>query len=183
MAVNTHSGLQRGFTLIELVVGIAVISIAMVLLTTMLFPQADRASETLHRVRSAELAHSILNEIWAKRYDGNTNPNGGIPACDAIARPDIGLPAGLPCTDEVDFGDDGGNLARNDFNDVDDYHGMNQDSLMLNSNNSYASQYPGYALLVSVSYPNPNKNSKLITIDVTTPNGELLRFDAVRSNY
>jgi len=68
---------QQGFTLIELVIGMLVIGIAIVMLTSMLFPQADRAASNLHRVRSAELAHSVMNEIWGKRYDQNTNANGG----------------------------------------------------------------------------------------------------------
>ncbi|QLE87079.1 MULTISPECIES: prepilin-type N-terminal cleavage/methylation domain-containing protein [Shewanella] len=183
MGVSKLEQSNNGFTLVELVVGMVVIGIAMVMLTSMLFPQAERASETLHRVRSAELAHSLLNEIWAKRYDGNTNANGGVPACDAVANLDLGIPAGLPCTDEVDFGDGGGSIARNDFNDVDDYHGLNQASLMLNSTESYASQYPNYELAVSVTYPYGDKSAKLIAIDVTTPSGELIRFNAVRSNY
>ena len=175
---------SKGFTLIELVVGIVVLSIALVLLTSMLFPQADRAAETLHRVRSAELAHSILNEIWSKRYDQNTNANGGVPACGAEPRPELGLPAGEVCTDEADFGDDNGNLARNDFRDVDDYDDLSHTSLMLNSASTYESEYPNYKLSVTVTYVNASGiDTKLIRIDVTTPNSEVITYNAVRSNY
>lgn len=178
----THSS-SRGFTLVELVVGMVVLSIALVLLTSMLFPQADRAADTLHRVRSAELAHSILNEIWSKRYDQNTNANGGVPACGAGARPDLGLPAGIPCTAESSLGPDT-DETRNNYNDVDDYHGLSHTSLMLNSANTYASQYPNYLLSVEVTYPDaPNMDTKLIRIDVTTPNSEVITYNAVRSNY
>jgi MSHA pilin protein MshD len=179
------SGRSKGFTLIELVVGMVVLSIALVMLATMLFPQADRAADTLHRVRSAELAHSLLNEIWGKRYDQNTNANGGVPACGAAARPDLGLPAGLACSAESTFGTGVGtdNESRNDFNDIDDYNGLNQNSLMLNSTDTYVSQYKNYLLSVSVTYPNANRNSKLIAISVTTPSGEAIIYDAIRSNY
>lgn len=170
-----------GFTLIELVVGMIVLGVALVMLTSMLFPQADRAAETLHRVRSAELAHSLLNEIWGKRYDQNANPNGGVPACGAAARPDLGLPAGLPCTDQADFGPDG--LTRNAYRDVDDYHGMTQASKMLNSDRTYAQEYLNYQLSVSVTYPGSDKNSKLVAINVTTPSGEVITYHALRSNY
>ncbi len=174
---------NRGFTLVELVVGMVVLSIALVLLTSMLFPQADRAAETLHRVRSAELAHSILNEIWSKRYDQNTNANGGTPACGAVARPDLGLPAGLDCTAEGNLGPETGE-TRNSYNDVDDYHGLSHTSLMLNSANTYESEYPNYQLSISVSYlDHPSLNRKLITIDVTTPSNEVITYNAVRSNY
>ena len=173
---------SNGFTLIELVVGMVVLSIGLVMLTSMLFPQADRAAETLHRVRSAELAHSLLNEIWSKRYDQNTNANGGVPACGAAARPDLGLPAGEDCTLNNDLGSDGEN--RNSFNDVDDYHDLSHTSLMLNSDNTYASEYPNYQLSVTVTYPDlPILNRKLITIAVTTPSNEVITYNAVRSNY
>lgn len=176
------SGRSKGFTLIELVVGMVVLSIALVLLATMLFPQADRAADTLSRVRSAELAHSLLNEVWGKRYDQNTNANGGVPACGAAARPDLGLPAGLACSAAASLGPDTGEV-RNTFNDVDDYNGLNQNSLMLNSTDTYSSQYKNYLLTVSVTYPNANTNSKLIAISVTTPSGEVITYDAIRSNY
>jgi len=195
MAVNsnkTHKqGLvvkagSKGFTLVELVVGMVVLSIALVMLTSMLFPQADRAAETLHRVRSAELAHSVMNEIWGKRYDQNTNPNGGVPACGAAARPDLGLPAGVAtCTAPGNLGPDAGE-NRNSYNDVDDYHGLNQNSLMLNggAGDTYASHYPNYLLAVAVTYPDTSDlNRKLITVTVTTPSSEQIVYNAVRSNY
>ncbi|MBW8182821.1 type II secretion system protein [Shewanella nanhaiensis] len=172
----------KGFTLIELVVGMVVLSIALVMLASMLFPQADRAAETLHRVRSAELAHSILNEIWGKRYDQNTNANGGVPACGAAARVDLGLPAGLDCTPSANLGPDTGEV-RNTFNDVDDYHGLSETSNMLNSSDTYLSQYRNYQLSVIVTYPNADRNSKLVTINVTTPSSEVITYNAIRSNY
>lgn len=174
---------QKAFTLVELVVGMVVISIAFVLLSTMLFPQAERSADTLHRVRSAELAHSILNEIWGKRYDQNTNANGGVPACGAAENPLLGLPAGKPCTARGSLGSDAGE-TRNDYNDVDDYNGLNINSPMLNTSGTYAERYKNYLLSVSVTYNNPaNLNTKLVTINVTTPNGEVITYNAIRSNY
>ncbi|WP_350431968.1 prepilin-type N-terminal cleavage/methylation domain-containing protein [Shewanella sp. H8] len=164
----------RGFTLIELVVGMMVIGIAIVMLTSMLLPQADRAAKTLHRVRSAELAHSVMNEIWGKRYDQQTNPNGGVPACDA--------PAGNTCSAVSALGNDG--ETRDTFNDVDDYDGLDQTANMLDSSQTYAQAYPNYQLNVSVTYLNSaTKAQKLITVDVTTPANEVITYQAVRSNY
>ncbi|RPA56265.1 type II secretion system protein [Shewanella vesiculosa] len=163
---------QRGFTLIELVIGMIVIGIAIVMITSMLFPQADRAATTLQRVRSAELAHSVMNEIWGKRYDQNTNPNGGVPACNA--------PTGIVCS--AALGKDGED--RDDFNDVDDYDGLDQTQNMLNSSQTYAQAYPNYRLNVSVAYLDSSTQAqKLITVDVTTPASEVITYQAVRSNY
>ncbi|PKH58835.1 MSHA biogenesis protein MshD [Shewanella sp. Choline-02u-19] len=185
-----RNGLQinKGFTLIELVVGMVVISIAFVMMSTMLFPQAERAADNLHRVRSAELAHSILNEIWGKRYDQNTNSNGGVPACDAVAKPLLGLPAGVACTAKDKLGPDevatGVTESRNNYNDVDDYMGLNINSNMLNSSDTYASRYINYALAVKVEYSDgASLNSKLVTVNVTTPSGEVITYNAIRSNY
>jgi MSHA pilin protein MshD len=164
----------RGFTLIELVIGMMVIGIAIVMLTSMLFPQADRAASTLQRVRSAELAHSVMNEIWGKRYDQNTNPNGGIPACNA--------PTGIACTAALALGLDG--QSRDTFNDVDDYHGLDETDNMLDSNQTYTQAYPRYQLQVSVEYLDAaTKAQKLITVAVTTPANEVITYQAVRSNY
>jgi MSHA pilin protein MshD len=162
----------RGFTLIELVIGMMVIGIAIVMLTSMLFPQADRAASTLQRVRSAELAHSVMNEIWGKRYDQNTNPNGGVPACNA--------PTGIACT--AALGLDG--ESRDTFNDVDDYNGLDEDDNMLDSSQTYVQAYPRYQMQVTVSYlDSATKAQKLITVDVTTPANEVITYQAVRSNY
>ncbi|QIR13372.1 type II secretion system protein [Shewanella aestuarii] len=162
----------KGFTLIELVVGMMVISIAIVMLTSMFFPQANRAVESLHRVRSAELAHSVMNEIWGKRYDQNTNPNGGVPACNS--------PLGLPCSTAL--GPNG--ESRDNFNDVDDYHGLGINDLMFNSTQTYASVYPNFDLEVTVEYLDvTTKAAKLITVNVTTPSSEVITYQAVRSNY
>ncbi|MCL1078248.1 prepilin-type N-terminal cleavage/methylation domain-containing protein [Parashewanella spongiae] len=157
-----------GFTLIELVVGMLVMSIAIVMLSTMLFPQADRAAENLHRMRAAELAQSIMNEIWPKRYDQNTGVNGGVPACGSLD--------GLTCANRKV-----GNKNRNDFDVLDDYNGLNQSSLMLNSTQTYADVYPNYQMQVTVS--TGTANTKNIAVVVTTPMNEAIRFDAVRSNY
>jgi MSHA pilin protein MshD len=184
---NTCLRQSKGFTLIELVVGMVVISIALVMLSSMLFPQAERAADNLHRVRSAELAHSILNEIWGKRYDQNTNSNGGVPACGAVAKPLLGLPVGKDCTAAADLGPDtvsGVTESRNNYNDVDDYRGLNINSNMLNSSDTYASRYINYALEVKVEYNDlPNLSSKLVTVNVTTPSGEVITYNAIRSNY
>lgn len=171
---------MKGFTLMELVVGMLVMGIAITMMTSMLFPQADRAAKTLHRVRSAELAHGILNEIWGKRYDQFTNANGGVPACGSSQG---GNPVGEACSTVM--GPEtilGVEEKRNDYNDVDDYNGLKHTDLMLNSTQSYAAFYPNYRLEVIVGLGTV-ANTKLITVDVTTPDGEVITYQAVRSNY
>ncbi|MGL4474748.1 MAG: type IV pilus modification PilV family protein [Shewanella sp.] len=159
----------QGFTLIELIVGMLVLAIALVMIASMLFPQANRASETLHRVRSAELAQAVMNEIWGKRYDQNTNPASGNPC---------GLNPN-PCSTVM--GSDNSE-TRQQFNDVDDYNGMTQKATMLNSSLTYSDVYTDYQLQVTVSSTDSSV-SKLINITVTTPFGEQIIYNAVRSNF
>lgn len=171
VTVSSKAKPQQGFTLVELVVGMLVIAIAIVMLSSMLFPQADRAAKTLHRVKSAELAHSLMNEIWGKRYDQHTNANGGVPACGSLL--------GASCS--TTLGPEAGE-GRNDFNDVDDYHGLSQNDFMLNSSQTYAQVYPNYQLSVAVTY-GAVPNTKLVAINVTTPDGEVITYHLLRSNY
>jgi MSHA pilin protein MshD len=123
-------------------------------------------------MRSAELAHSVMNEIWGKRYDQQTNPNGGVPACNTL---------GINCS--TTLGPDVGE-GRDDFNDVDDYNGLNINSFMFNSSQTYAAVYTNFNLNVSVTYVDATSQAaKLITVAVTTPSSEVITYQSVRSNY
>lgn len=80
------------------------------------------------------------------------------------------------------MGNDG--ESRDAFNDVDDYHGLDQDDMMLDSSQTYAQAYPNYEIQVSVTYlDSVTKAQKLITVDVTTPSNEVITYQTVRSNY
>lgn len=72
--------------------------------------------------------------------------------------------------------------SRNNFNDVDDYHGLNETAIMLNSSQTYTEAYPNYRLSVTVAY-GAVPNTKLVTINVTTPDNEVITYNMVRSNY
>lgn len=161
-------GKQTGFNLIEVIIGMLVLSIAITMMLTTLFPQANQAVDALYRIRSAELGQSILNEIWSKRYDENTNPGGGEPcgktgqpACTTVAGPEAGE-------------------TRNSWDDIDDFNGMTQATTLLGSAQTYGEIYPQYQLAVAVTSGGVNRT---ITIDITTPNGEVITFNAIRSNF
>ncbi len=167
--LNRISVSQQGFTLIELVVGMLVLGTGLVMMSTMLFPQADRAAQTLHRMRAAELAQSVMEEIWSKAFDPNTG-GGGTPVCGAAAS--------NPC----DYGISGSDKSRDQFDNLNDYNGLNQNSLMLNSDQTYAEIYRNYQLSVTIEGDSP-AGTKHIIINVTTAMNETIRFDAIRSNY
>jgi MSHA pilin protein MshD len=180
MRVNKHSG----FTLIELVIGIIVFSIALVLFTSLIVPQAIRSVDPIFQVRAAELGQSLINEIASKSFDEKSDRTGGTNFCDAA------------CIGSINLGIDGSE-TRASFDDVDDYNGLNEsggaikntfgESTTLTGSNLYE----GFTLNVDVIYDANMDgladtvvgNSKLITVTVTTPNDEDIVFSTYRSNY
>lgn len=168
---------KKGFTLVELLVGIIVLSIALVMLSTLFFSQGNRQVDTLFQVRAAELGQSVMNEIWSKRFDENTNSNGYAPCSTSPQK---------ACTTPEKLGPE--ENSRHDWDDVDDYNGMTQDTLLptpINGAKTYAELYPQFTLLVAIKYHNnkAKQESKLISVIVTTPNNEKIEFNALRSNF
>ncbi|RYV03587.1 MSHA biogenesis protein MshD [Shewanella sp. OPT22] len=152
-----------------------VLGIGLVMMATMLLPQADRAAETLHRVRAVELASTIMTEVWSQRFDPNTG-DGGVPACDSVQ------PLSKSCFDNI------GTVtkARAAFNNLNDFNGLTQNSMMLGSTTTYAQVYPNYQFNVVIEKGDEAGGrllNKVVVLNITTPTGEQIRFDAVRSNY
>lgn len=173
-----------GFTLIELVIGIIVFSIALVLFTSLIVPQAIRSVDPIFQVRAAELGQSIINEISSKSFDEKSDRTGGSNFCDAA------------CIGSINLGPDGSE-TRASFDDVDDYNGLtvsdaeiknalDQTTVLAGSN-----LYQGFSVNVRVVYDANMDgvadtivgNTKLITVTVTTPNDEDIIFSTFRSNY
>src|SRR5690554_7972709 len=113
---------QGGFTLIEIVVGIVTLGIALALLTVLLFPQAKRSAEPLLQMRAAELGIALMNEITSKSFDENSDHSGGAVRCNETGAP----------TCSVTLGPEG--ETRDNYNDVDDYHGLSNMTNSLGDN-------------------------------------------------
>jgi MSHA pilin protein MshD len=173
-----------GFTLVELVIGIVVFSIALTLFTSLIVPQAIRSVDPIFQVRAAELGQSLINEITSKSFDEKSDRTGGETLCDAT------------CIGSINLGPDSGE-SRANFDDVDDYNGLNvSDGNIKNSLNETtilngSNLYQGFRLKVSVVYDAAMDgtadtvvgNTKLVTVTVTTPNDEDIIFSSFRSNY
>ena len=178
-----HVNKPAGFTLIELVIGIIVFSIALVMFTSLIVPQAIKSVDPIFQVRAAELGQSIINEIASKSFDEESDRTGGSNFCTTN------------CTSIADLGPDG--ETRVNFDDVDDYNGLTvsddeiknalDQTTVLAGNNLYQ----GFSVNVSVVYDADMDgigdtvagNTKLITVTVTTPNDEDIIFSTFRSNY
>lgn len=66
---------QRGFTLIEGVITIVILGIAMITLTSFLFPQAERSAIPFYQARAAAIGQAFLNEILSRKFDEQSDPN------------------------------------------------------------------------------------------------------------
>lgn len=190
----------RGFTLIELVIGIVLFSIVLTLVTTLVAPQARRSVDPILQIRAVELAQSVLREISARSFDENSDRINGILRCNEdingdgiIDKTKTGAEAEISCTTSVG-NEEGG--ERELFDDVDDYDDLSQsggdienslgDEIIVGG----ANLYEGFSIQVNVEYAgdfyNPARDdtdSKLITVTVTTPTGVDLVFSTYRSNF
>jgi MSHA pilin protein MshD len=202
----------KGYTLIELVLGIIVFSIVLTIVAGILVPQASRSIDPIYQVRATELAQSLLNEMSGKLFDENADRNGGRIRCDEdLSNPpdgdadDTGL-GERHCTDPTLLGPEdglggrpsGGETDRSLFDDIDDYDGIVYsggadfrnsmgESLQLDGKNLYE----GFSMTVDVAYDaNQNGstdtstgNTKRVDITVTTPNGQDINFTVFKHNF
>lgn len=171
---------RAGFTLIEMIAGIVIMAIAMTALTAVLFPHAKRSVDPVYQVRAAELGQSLMNEVMGKAFDENTDLNSGI-RCGENS---------TSCTAAGSLGPESGESV-DEYNDVDDYHGYDQDAAQLNNGDTYATLYPSFEFTVEVVYDDDldgsgasgSKLFKQVTVTVTTPGGEKFEFVEYKGNY
>ncbi len=184
---------QSGLTLIEMVLTIVILAISIITITGMLSSGVGRSADTTLELRSASLAQSYLDEILGKRFDEHSSPR-GIPPCRTN------------CTDEVDFGPDGGE-TRARFDDVDDYHGLDEGEGQLtplqDSEGNTRTGYENFRVRVSVRYMeidpggeeenlavaandlDDNEDAKLITVTVNfiSSGDEGVSYSAYKANF
>lgn len=203
--------IQRGFTLVELIIGIIVFAIALSIVTVVVVPSASRSVDPMMQVRAAELAQSLLNEISSKSFDENSDRLNGQIRCneDLDGDEEDRTPSEFdtdigerPCTLEGALGPDGED--RDEYDDVDDYDGLmepdtgdgideirNSTGQDLVVNNR--SLYHGFIAEVEVFYDGNydgvkdnwafDQNAKLIRVTITTPTDQTYQFTTYRSNF
>lgn len=140
--------LQTGVTLIELIATILILAIALTAVTFGLQYGLFRGADPMVQLRAVSLAQAYMDEILGKRFDEKT-PNNGVPPCRASAPPP------RQCTAEGSFGPDGSE-AREDYDDVDDYHGLDEGDGQVNplqdAEGNARSGYDNYRVSVTVRY-------------------------------
>jgi MSHA pilin protein MshD len=176
-----------GFTLIELIVGIVVLSTALTIIPTLILPATIQSVEQIHQIRAAELGQSMLNEILSKAYDENSDMAGGLLRCGIES---------VACSFDEDAEEEGESRAT--FDDVDDYHGLSESGIAIKNalGNEMGELYQGFQVDVSVCIDRDydgcddkdaldfdNSIAKLIKITVTTPQAFEIHFASYRANF
>ncbi|PKI13152.1 prepilin-type N-terminal cleavage/methylation domain-containing protein [Colwellia sp. 12G3] len=174
--------LQQGFTLIELIVGIMVLTISLAIVSTLIAPAEEKSADNVLQIKASELAQSLMSDITSRAFDNNSDMTGGRARC---GEPDDGT---NNCTAEADFGPDTGDgeTNRNLFDDVDDFDGFSD--RVNSTNDSIDNSYNEFTINVAVIYAGAdlglaNGLVKRITVAVTTPLGTAIEFTSHKANF
>ena len=107
----------RGFTLIEIIIGIVVLSIALTGGLSLLISQVDAYRDPLIKEKSVQIAKRVVHEIQIRAYDEKSDIGGGIFRCSETVG---GISLGY-CSEEAEYGTDPGELMLDTLDDVDDF--------------------------------------------------------------
>ena len=111
----------RGFTLIEIIIGIVVLSIALTGGLSLLISQVDAYRDPLIKEKSVQIAKRVVHEIQIRAYDEKSDIGGGIFRCSETVG---GISLG-DCSAEAEYGTDPGELMLDTLDDVDDFDTAN----------------------------------------------------------
>lgn len=173
----------RGFTLIEITVMVIVLAVALTGVTIAINRAVLQSPEALIQARAMQLAQAYLDEILMKRFDEHS-AQGGIPRCSSVDN------LQQACTTVIPSSDPGEN-NRLDFDDVDDYHSLDEQPPQSISGTTLTnlSNYADFRVRVSVSFAGTelgfadNTRAKRITVNVVTPLGNTIPVSAYRVNF
>ncbi|MGL5326154.1 MAG: type IV pilus modification PilV family protein [Aeromonas sp.] len=183
--------LKRGFTLIELIVGIVLLAVALTGILGLLINQAPQAVDPVQQVRAAQLAQRLASEILQKSFDEQSDHNGGRYRCgEQVAGVTIS-----PCS--TSYGPDG-ESASYAYNDVDDFdtagNWVDASWFTQTSSGIGSDEYRNYRVKIAVSGTDfsdgtfkscatPCSVGKRVLLQVKLPDGSVLDFSFYRGNY
>ena len=173
----------RGFTLVEIIVGIVAFGILMAFILSLFDPQRGllaRGTDPLFSMRATELGQTYLEEILGKRFSENSQ-SGNQFRCGETGGPGACTALGL------DTGSGESVNSPNTFDDVDDYI-TTANVAVLDQNGNPRTNYGGFLLNVAVAYAGTdigmsNIDAKRITITIIDPRGQSYLFAAYKTNF
>ena len=169
MSMTVH---QRGFTLIELVITIIILSFAAMVVSSAI-TSFTHSSDAVLREQAISLAQAMMSEIMAKKWDENSPNGGNPPICSSESRNQTARTslntlcshsgaacAVQPCasTMGLDSGETSNANDRTDWDDIDDYSFLNQaggnyeQDTFWNQNGGAGFSMTGFSRWVEVDY-------------------------------
>ncbi|EPC4026890.1 type IV pilus modification PilV family protein [Aeromonas salmonicida] len=203
---------DRGFTLIELIVGIVLLAVALTGILGLLINQAPQAVDPVQQVRAAQLAQRLAGEMLQKSFDEQSDHNGGRYRCGETFNGqfygDCSCTVGVACTQRPPapaitgwqpsaYGPDG-EPAPYAYNDVDDFdtagNWVDANRFTQTAAGISGEEYRNYQVKITVSgvdFSDGTFNSctapcsvgKHIDLQVKLPDKSLLDFSFYRGNY
>lgn len=168
----------KGFTLIELIVGIVVIAIVTLVVTTGMGQLFRQSVDPWQQVRATEIGQSLMNEIMSRRFDHNSNAGNQYLRCSESNPEDCTTLISCPLKSNDSYSEPG--EQRRTFNDVDDYNGLVLNGAELSGDSS--NRYKGFEASIFVCEQEHNR-LKRITVNVTTPQDNAIEFSAIKGNW
>ena len=170
-----HSG---GFTLVEAVVTMVILSIAALAMSQALGFAFVHSSDGLWQARTVALAEAYLEEAAARRFD-ESSPVGGVPPCSAVT---------VACSA---IGPDAGE-TRATFDDVDDYHGLSE-APPLDAQGNVRVAFASYRVDMTVRYLSAAEvttlgldattDAKHVAVTIIPPGRSAQTFTQLRGNF
>ena len=171
---------NRGFTLIEMIIGIVVFSLSLSIILSLIGPAEENSADQIHQIKASELAQSLIDDIMSRSFDENSDRAGGLIRCDDNQNGT----ADIACTSVM--GPDAGEDTRSDFDDVDDFH--NYSEKIDSTDDPLDGGYASFEILVTVQYDGvkvrlAQRLAKRISVTVTTPLGTAIEFTVYKANF
>ena len=188
----------RGFTLIEIIIGIVVLSIALTGGLSLLISQVDAYRDPLIKEKSVQIAKRVVHEIQIRAYDEKSDIGGGIFRCSETVG---GISLG-DCSAEAEYGTDPGELMLDTLDDVDDFDTAKlcpklSGSYSCSDNNylpvvyffsdaaKYNDYYAGFLVKIEVvpaTISGDADSAKKITVTVRQSDGLEIEYSFIKAN-
>ncbi len=165
----------KGFSLIEIVITIVLVGTMMGGLSVIFAKNVESSYRPYLRQRALAVANAFMEEISRKRWDEVTPIGGGC------------VNTGVSCgTGTLAPGMNTEEAARADYDDVDDYNAIINQTPPEDSAGAAMPGYSGFSVTVSVTQPAwngvPAADVKLITVSVTSNSNETIILQSYRLN-
>jgi MSHA pilin protein MshD len=177
--VATHR--QRGLSLIELVIFIAVVSAALAAVLSVFIQSTGTSADPMLRRQSLAIAQSLLEEVSLMPFTFCDGDDANVTTATSTASCASGADAIGPESGENRF-------ATPQFDNVNDYHGYSMSGIVDITNTAVAG-LSGYSASVAVTAAALNTMTAAsgdvlrISVTVTDPRGGTLTLDGYRTRY